>query len=199
MRPSATEPINRFSPAGAHPSRTPGLIRALGILTLLGLALSLAGCARKSSAICPRAGILAQTASLVHFVPGAQPTAANIAFEARMTNLKVDCQYFGELATELGNNVSVDIEVLRGPRLKDVVIRLHYFVTVTDRRGAILSKRSFPVKLDFRKGRQRLKLVEESWQYFDLRHGTNGLSYEIWIGFQLSNAQIEYNRGLLAK
>lgn len=199
MRPSATEPTNRFRHAEARPSRTTGLIRALGILTLIGLALSLAGCARKSSAICPRAAILAQTASLVHFVPGSEPKAANIAFEARMSNLKVDCQYFGELGTEMGNNISVDIEVLRGPRLKDVVIRLHYFVTVTDRRGAILSKRRFPVKLDFRKGRQRLRLVEESWQYFDLRHGTTGLSYEIWTGFQLTNEQVEYNRSQQAK
>ena len=60
--------------------------------------------------------------------------------------------------------------------------------------GTVLSKREFPLRVNFG-GNPAVEHTERSWQFYRLKRGYAGIEYETWAGFQLSERQLEYNRG----
>jgi hypothetical protein len=161
---------------------------------MLGLAL-LAGCGGipKERGICPRVAILADAGKITKFRPGAPETAENVMFTARMRDIRIACKYNDPQLLELEADVIVTMILEKGPAMSGEVAELPYFVTVTDRRGTVLSKREFPLRIDF-SGNRAVEHTEKSWQYYRLRRGYSGLEYETWAGYQLDERQLEYNR-----
>lgn len=168
-------------------------------LTMAALALAglgaLAGCADtpKDRGICPRVAILADAGKITKFRPGAPETAENVEFVAEMREIKITCKYNDQLNTELEGDVYVTMVVEKGPAMSGDVAEVPYFVTVTDRRGTVLNKREFPLRISF-SGNRAVEHIERSWQYYRLRRGYSGLEYETWAGYQLDERQLDYNR-----
>ena len=168
-------------------------------LTMAALALAglgvLAGCGGipKERGICPRVAILADAGKITRFRPGAPETAANVMFTAQMREIRITCKYNDQLNTELEGDVSVTMVLEKGPAMSGDAAELPYFVSVTDRRGIVLNKREFPLRVNF-SGNPAVEHTERSWQFYRLRRGYSGLEYETWVGFQLDERQLEYNR-----
>lgn len=175
------------SERGAH-GRAP---RA--ILLLAGLAAVLYACAPPDPRVCPRVAVLGDAAQLTKFVPGAPQTQDNVMYTARMTDVSSDCVYRGETREKMENNLRVAVEAQRGPALRSNTVEEEYFVAVLDRAGNVLSKRVMTMTIDFGSS-QRISTVEETWQLFDLTGGGGGPSFEIWSGFQLTDAEVDFNR-----
>ena len=172
---------------------------SMAAAALLGLGL-LAGCGGipKERGICPRVAILADAGKITKFRAGAPETPENVEFVGQMREIKITCKYNDQLNTELEGDVYVTMVLERGPAMRGNVAEVPYFITVTDRRGTVLNKREFPLRIDFG-GNRAVEHTERSWQYYRLRRGYTGIEYETWAGFQLDERQLEYNRRTAAQ
>ena len=157
-----------------------------------GLALLAAACTAISPAVCPRVAVLDQASSLTKFASGgAGPN--DVSVDAEMVGVEIDCLYRGDQSATLESNLAMEITARRGPAMRGQAIEVQYFVAITDRSGNVLSKRVFPLRLDFG-SRSTLRLKEHTWQQYQLRDGSSGSSFEIWTGFQLSDEELKFNR-----
>jgi hypothetical protein len=163
-----------------------------GAALMLAATLGLAACSTTPAAICPRVGVLEQASSLTRFQPGGGAVPGDVQFKADITRVDTDCKYSGTGNADLEANLRLYITAERGPALQGGTANAEYFVVITDRAGVVLAKRTFPLKIDFG-NRQAVDLTEGTWQYFRLNRG-GGAGYEIWSGWQLSDAELEYNR-----
>lgn len=172
---------------------------AMAAAALAGLGV-VAGCGGvpKERGICPRVAILADAGKITKFRAGAPETAENVEFTGQMREIRITCKYNDQLNTELEGDVYVTMIVEKGPAMSGDVAEMPYFITVTDRRGTVLNKREFPLRINF-SGNRAVEHVERSWQFFRLRRGYSGLEYETWAGFQLDERQLEFNRRTAAK
>jgi len=168
---------------------------ARAILALAGVALFIAACGTVSTAVCPRVAVLNHASSVTKFASAGKDEPANALYRLEMTDISMVCKYSGAGADQLEANVKVAVTARRGPKFTGGIGRVVYFVVVTDRTGAVLAKRTFPVRFDFR-GKPEIKFNEGAWMFVDLsaRGGGGGAGYEIWTGFQLSDAEVAYNR-----
>jgi hypothetical protein len=171
-----------------------GRISATAVLPALGFAVLAAGCVQtKDVGLCPRVAILADAGHLVKFRPGQPETAENVIFRGRMTDVRIKCKYRDQLLTELEADVIVTMVLERGPAMQGNVAEFPYFVSVADRRGTVVQKREFPIKVNFGSDRA-VEHTETSWQYYRLQRGFGGIEYENWVGYQLNDAELAYNR-----
>ena len=87
----------------------------------------------------------------------------------------------------------LEIVVRRGPANQDRRADLAYFVALTDDRGGIRDKWIFPAEAAFG-ARARLRLSEELELEIPLNRGSAPTGHRIYVGFQLSQEQLRYNR-----
>lgn len=163
-----------------------------GAALALAATAGLAGCSTTPTAICPRVAVLEQASALTRFQPGGGQTRDDVLFKADINRVDTDCKYSGAGNADLEANLRLYITAERGPALKGNAVNAEYFVVITDRGGIVLAKRTFPLKIDFG-NQQAVNLTEGTWQYFRLNRG-GGAGYEIWTGWQLTDAELEYNR-----
>jgi hypothetical protein len=167
--------------------------------TCLGALAGLAACGiPKERGICPRVAILADAGKITRFVPNAPEAPQNVMFTGEMREIRINCKYNDKELVELEADVIVTMVLRKGPAMRGEIAELPYFVTVTDRRGAVLSKREFPLRINF-SGNAAVEHTERSWQYYRLRRGYSGIEYETWVGYQLDDRQLEYNRRSAAR
>jgi len=167
---------------------------AMAAAALAGVAaLSACGNTPKERGICPRVAILADAGKITQFRQGAPETPANVVFSGEMTNIRIVCKYNDQQLIELEADVYVTMILRKGPAMQGETAELPYFITISDRRGTVLSKREFPLRLNFG-GNPAIEHVERSWQFYRLKRGYAGLEYETWAGFQLDDRQLEFNR-----
>lgn len=159
---------------------------------LAGLALVISACTQTRQAICPRVAILAQAAKLTKFAPG-QETPQNVEWAGEMTGIKVKCSYTDSNYRTMEADVTVDMILRKGPAMRGDTVSFNYFVVVTDRRGNVLNKRVFPSTVSLG-GANAVTRSEISWQLYDLQRSLSGAAYEIWVGYQLTQNQLQYNR-----
>ena len=157
------------------------------------VALGACGNVPKDRGICPRVAILADAGKITKFRPGAPETPENVMFTGEMTSIRIACKYNDQQLLELEADVFVTMILRKGPAMTGEVAEFPYFVTVADRRGTVLSKREFPLRVDFR-GNPAVEHIERSWQFYRLKRGYAGIEYETWAGFQLDDRELEYNR-----
>lgn len=188
---------------GARRTDGPGGGRGRGALARHGLravafgvlALYLTACAMKQPrTICPVLGVLDNAASVTKFEPGAGRADSNIQYYAAITGSNLNCEYKGDLLFSMEVNMRINIAARKGPAAKSDTAKLHYFVVITDRNGNVITKKVFPATVAF-KGRPEARIVEKIWQNYNLTRGGGGGSlYEVWVGFQLTDSQLKFNR-----
>ena len=166
---------------------------ATPVLALSALAILISACAdRRDRGICPRVAVLAEAGTVTKFRPGAPETPENVMFVARMTDVRIECRYQDQQLSRLEGDVTVTMEVTRGPAMQGEAAVFPYFVTVSNTRGAVLNKRIFEMRVPVRG--EAVRASDQSWQFYRLSSSGSGLLYETWVGFQLTDAELAYNR-----
>lgn len=156
--------------------------------------LALAACAERETGICPRVAVLGEAARLTKFRPGAPETAENVMFTGEMTKVEITCKYADAALSRFEADVFATMIVRRGPAMSGNVAEFPYFVSVVDRRGIVIAKREFLVRVNLG-GEQAVEHREASWQFYPrLRTGGAAVLLETWVGFQLTDAELAYNR-----
>ncbi len=163
------------------------------------LALALAGCgSTPEPAECPPVSVLSEAASLTRFAPGPGRDLVDVDFRAELTDLRSGCIYAkeGGGASKLVVAVGPAIAATRGPANEDRKADFQYFVSVVAADADILNKQLFPVSVTFPGNSTRVDIVQDDPPVsIDLPIPTEGEGYyEILLGLQLSEDELQYNR-----
>ncbi|WP_119462122.1 hypothetical protein [Rhodospirillaceae bacterium SYSU D60014] len=157
-------------------------------------ALALAGCGLTGESAppppCPRIVALDGADSLTRFA-GAGRDLTDIAFEAEIAQLTGSCSYDDE-----GIDVTFQLRIIaaRGPADTDRRAAFGYLVAVADLDQQVLSREGFDTAIEFPGTATRASIIEEVERRVPLAEGRTGADYVIYVGFEVSREELEYNR-----
>jgi len=169
--------------------------RHLPALATLAATLALAGCGSDpTQEVCPATKRVPDAGRLTAFADGEQVPSAR-RFAARIDAMGVTCERVDtERGAALATDLSLRLETKRGPAMASPAVRYRYFVAVLDREGRVIARRAFPVKLDFSGNAGTLRTTERVSQRIPLTGRQTARDYTVYVGFELSEAQLRYNR-----
>jgi len=170
-------------------------IHGAAALLALGAGLAAAGCASDSQvADCPASQRVPNADRLVAFADGEQAPSAR-RFAARIDAMRMTCERVeGERGPALKADLALRLNTERGPALASPQVGYRYFVAVLDRDGRVVARRAFPVQLDFSGNATTLSTTDNVTQTIPLGQGGGPSDYTVYVGFELSEAQLRYNR-----
>lgn len=142
---------------------------------------------------CPSALSLYDAHRLVE-LDGEEIDYESVGFTAEILGVRSFCSYYGE--RPILANLEIDMGFGRGPAARGNAHTYEYFVAVTRRDMAVIHKETFPVRVEFEAGEDRVYLTEEIEAISIPRaeEGTSGVNFEIIVGYELTPEQIAFNR-----
>ncbi len=141
---------------------------------------------------CPRALVVDDAKELVSLRSGGR-RMKDVRVAARINPPLMNCEVGDD---RVGVRLTIPIQAVRGPQLAkgEISFVLPYFVAVADARGRILGKRVFTVRITIPAGQKNTSVAESIDQNIPLPAGRSAASVVIYTGFQLTPAQLEFNR-----
>lgn len=166
------------------------LLRAPTLMFGLALSVALSACSgggsKRGELICPSVIVLADAATAT------VPLAGSEAAKARIANTRVTCE-----PSDGGLVATVSI-VFKAKRLKTAApaeVTVPFFVTATEADARVLSKAILPVTFIWEPDAVEAQAsIDVNDIAVPIAEGKKSWEYEIVIGYQLSPAQLEYNR-----
>ena len=155
--------------------------------------LLLAGCNTAKVNNCPVAVILADAGQMAVFKPGSPQDLSGEAYRVMLTGARTDCD-INKKTGETNSSLRLDFRATRAPSADGAQYSVPYFVAVT-RGDQLIEKRILTVRFSFAPGASSATF-DESPDDFDI-HVENGhfpYEYQLMAGFQMSPAQVEYNK-----
>jgi hypothetical protein len=166
------------------------------LIVLIGLgALILSGCSlfqTDSPKVCPRVSLLNEAAKITQYRDGPGRDLIDVRFEARVHDVNWGCSYADKRLSVVAN---IDIVAQRGPAFAEGKIVVPFFVAIIDKDQNIIAKEQFLTEIAFGGARRRSGVREEIEQIVFLKENENGSDYEIIVGLQLNEQQLQQNRG----
>jgi len=142
---------------------------------------------------CPRAFALYDASRIVEFRGDAE-RFANVGFTGEFQKVRSLCRYYG--TTPIEGDLEMDINFGRGPATQgQSTATYEYFVAVTRKNIGVINKKTFPIQVTFPAGADRVTVTERVDKIVIPRakEGTSGENFEIIVGFELTEAQREFN------
>jgi hypothetical protein len=162
-------------------------------LGLAGAALLLGGCGLFGGGgpvSCPQAVVLDDASRLTRFAPSGRDVV-DVLFEAEISQAALGCSYDDGVVDA---TLQLEIIAARGPADRERVGRFGYFVAVVDRGQNILARQRFDSQVEFPDNQLRSGILEEVDQHIPLRGSETGGDYFVFVGFELTPEEVEYNR-----
>ena len=141
---------------------------------------------------CPQIVIEKPTSKLTQFRDGPGRDITDIVLQAELEGFNGYCE-----AVDDGLEVAMtaNFTATLGPAAQGRTQRMAYFVAVVDKSDVILNKAVFPVTMTFPDNINRVRVHdEEVVMTLPLAAGQTGPDFRIYIGFQVTRDQLEYNR-----
>lgn len=123
---------------------------------------------------------------------GGQATTSAVGYTGEIEGVTSGCAYQGD------QPITVDFNVLfslgRGPQAQGDARTFRYWIAVTERNRAVLSKEYFDLPVDF--DGQRTTQIEQQQRVVIPRAEatTSGANFEILVGFDVTAEMAEFNR-----
>ena len=159
------------------------------------LSLAVAGCGMFDSdtyrAACPKFLILGQGDNLVKFLPGPGRDVTDVQFEAKIIDFAGTCEHNSK---EVSVTLNIAFAVKRGPASKDRRSDFSYFVAIPAFYPAKEGKRVFPIAVGFQENQTRVIYRDQIDMHIPLKPKEIGANYDVYLGLELSRAELEYNR-----
>jgi hypothetical protein len=166
---------------------------ALGLVSFAGFLAACGTFEEQPVPACPRAFLPNDTARLVQF-NGQGKDLTDVILEAEFAGYLGDCGY--DLEEKVLNVViSPVINAELGPAAQGRNAKLQYFVALKDPSGEFIQKNLFDVDMVFPSNLNLARYRDEQVTLnVPLDDVWAGPDYEIYLGFQLSADQLDYNR-----
>lgn len=143
---------------------------------------------------CPRVSVLSDASRMTRFKPGPGRDITDVELQAEIASYTGSCTYdMDKLTMNLSIQVGIDAE--RGPAAGERKTGLAYFVAIPVFFPKPEAKQIMPVEIAFPADMNRIRFVDEEVTIsFPMRDFKDLKSYEIFLGLQLDQSQLEYNR-----
>ncbi len=152
----------------------------------------LAACAApdETPPLCPPAIVIKDAERLVKF-DGAGRDLTDVLFELDINEARLVCEYDDNV---IESAVGIRFIAARGPKDQERLASFRYFVAVATSDRQILAREEFDLTIPFDGNRTRVVALEEVFPNIPLRPGTDGDDYLVYIGIQLTQEELKYNR-----
>jgi hypothetical protein len=169
------------------------MIRPAAIALALA-ALVVSACTDETSPPCPSVRVDSTTAKLTKFKDGPGREAADVAYQAEVVAYGGEC-VFSDEGVEV--RMDLDFAVATGPAVTARREAIYYFVAVPQLFPKPEGKRIFQIRQELSaKPGVRERVRENDLRIFiPLQKNEPAASYDVYVGLQLTNEQLEYNRG----
>lgn len=176
----------------------------LKALSAFAAVLALAGCQSARDSLgqrelnpgpCPNALALYDAHRLVQ-INGEDVVYETVGFTGEITNVVSRCRYTDRDSSPIDMEVGVSMAFGRGPAAEGETYTYELFVAVTGLDSVVIEKQVFPVTVRFEPGQDRVEMNE----IFDpimiprANPDTSGANFEVLVGFELTDEQLEFNR-----
>jgi hypothetical protein len=147
---------------------------------------------------CPRVAALPELARVTQFADETNPNPATILSETSLTKLDSSC-----ITTETTINLDIVLNftsILGTAGLAQAAPQASYshayFVAVVNPDGSILAKDVFALSPVFTSGQKEVYSSERLQQSIPLSSTIPAAQYQVMVGFQLNESELNYNRSL---
>jgi len=179
----------------------PSFPRAAGpaLAGLVGLGVLLSACSgsvftREETRPCPPVRLEATTAQLTQFRPGPGRDLTDVVLDADLTGYQGSCQYDDDEGV-VRVDLTLSFAAALGPAAADRRQAFKYYVAIPRYYPDPKGKQVFETAIAFPEGTDRVRYVGEEVR-LSLPVGEGGTADDlpIYVGFQLTPEQMEYNR-----
>ena len=178
--------------------KNPFTARAVALCVLVATSLGLVSCIKREDPFavvpCPYIGVLDDAAEITRFKYGGQRDISDIEFKGRIARIDFTCKKPENKEVVIGK-ATIHAEFERG--MTTTIDRQFFklFLVLSERDEKIIDKSEFVLDVEFKEGRRKTKA---STSIKGIRVPTDGdvpaEYHNIYIGFQLSPAEVAYNR-----
>ena len=164
-------------------------------LLALSVAVGVSGCnlvdEKKRSPPCPNFLLLAHAERMTKFSDGPGRDVTDVDFSTKITNFQGTCDH---TTSGIEIELFVDISVHRGPANRSRKASFKYFVAIPRFHPAPAGKKTLPITVVFEGNKNRL--VYNDQIHIEIPFGGKEVAsnYDVYLGFQLTNKQLEFNR-----
>ena len=162
-----------------------------GVACLVLLVSACASFEDGSPGLCPPTAILEEPGQLVRFQSAASSGPSDMLFQTKMKKVSGICD-FDEKTIDMELNVVM--EALRGPANKAGKAPFVYFVAILKRDRKVLNRVEFPMLAIFERQDTRVDFVEAVTVTIPRRKGDAPSDYLVYLGFEMTPAELAYNR-----
>ena len=147
---------------------------------------------------CPQVSVPPDVSTITRFVQGSGESLIDIDFTGEITEVKGECTY--EVGTDSGEG-SVDIKIItkfqinRGAANTSRRANFDYFISVLDSNKEVLDMQPFTFSAEYSGNRLKIKKSSSPVKLsIPLVSDQTGQDFYVYVGFQLSQRELEYNR-----
>ena len=169
--------------------------RALTRIPVVLVCLGLAGCTvfdEGPQLPCPRAVVLSEAAEMIEFRPGPGRDLTDELYRGEILGMSSTCEYDDDGYVD--SDVLLTVGLTRGPAAEGNTGRFTYFVAITNPDDKVIAKQVFPVEVEYPGFGPRVAVQEEVGQRIHYAPNADARLYRIFIGFQLTQDQLDYLR-----
>jgi hypothetical protein len=118
----------------------------------------------------------------------------NVGFTGEIGRIESSCRYLGNDPITI--SLQMDMAFGKGPKAAGTTKDVVYWVSVTRKDLALISRERFTQRVTFPAGGDRVSLVSPVTQVTIPRANKDiaGNNFEVFVGFELTDAQLEFNR-----
>ena len=178
------------------PARLRNLPRLAALLPLAG-ALFLAACTgpkpTQFAPSCPNVKIRADAADITRYRPGAPGRdLTDLVLDGRITGFRGGCER--EDRNTVKTVLDIDMVLARGPATRGRLLTAPFFVAVVDG-TRILDKQVYPIRVELGENQDQARVSSgEIVMMVPVSRDKSAASYDILVGFQLEQDELETNR-----
>lgn|SRR5271165_1541604 len=173
--------------------------RCAAALLLVGLLTLLAGCGPAKdefAPVCPRAALLREAGDITRYrdeSASATQDIRDLVLTGRITAVSGKCRA-GDSAKQLAADVTVTMQVSRGPAMQGRETDVPFFVAITSGEQ-IFTKQVYAAHVVFPPNVDQVSLVSEPIpMVFPISPTKSGAAYTVLAGFQLTEQELAFNR-----
>ena len=164
-------------------------------LFALGVVVGVTGCnladEKKLSPPCPNFLLLAHAERMTKFSVGPGRDVTDVNFSTKITNFHGSCDH---TSRGIETDLFVEFSVQRGPANRSREASFEYFVAIPRFHPAPAGKKILPITVKFEGNKKRLVYRDQIHLKIPLGDMEVAANYDVYIGFQLTNKQLEFNR-----
>jgi hypothetical protein len=175
----------------------PSVARTLALILPVAALFAVAGCSNKPIPPCPNVRVDSVTGALTKFKDGPGRDVTDVEYEAEITGYNGQCTHHED---EVDVTLDVDLAIIGGPAAKDGKVTLYYFVAVPQFFPQPVGKRIMEISVNVPATNTSTRHRESGVRVtIPLKKDQPAAAFDIYVGFQLDNAQLEHNRSRLQK